>query len=78
MTLKDFMRASAGCLFIALALNAAFTQVLAPADQFKDLPWLRLIFHENKHRPQDVTIITKAQPQVTKLRENQWQISFWP
>jgi hypothetical protein len=86
------LKTSVGCLFIALALNAAFTYGqslwLAPYPAIpmvkqpvqSDTVWLQLNSHSNsrdmKLTPEHTVIVTSKQPTIKQIRKNCWQISF--
>lgn len=71
------------CLFIALALNAAFTfaQALAPGGLAPgDNTWLQLNCHNSGNtpqlKPQHTVIISSVKPSIKQLSTNRWEISF--
>lgn len=81
--MKEILRTSLWCLFMALALNVAFSHAQALVPQTAtaaDLPWLKVFVRNptGSSKPEDVTIISANKPEVRKLRDNRWQISFWP
>jgi hypothetical protein len=72
-------------LFIALALNAAFTfaQATTPAGLAPgDNPWLQLNCHNSANtpqlKPQHTVIISSVKPVIKQLTQNRWEISFIP
>ena len=73
--IREILRTSLGCLFIALALNAAFTFA-------QDAPWLQVNTHnptnDATHLPKWTVIISSKKPSVKQIRENCWEISFYP
>jgi hypothetical protein len=87
MNTLNTLKTSLGCLFIALALNAAFTfgQGLAPGvldNPGDDRPWLQLNCHNPSNNttltPKHTVIISSVRPQVKQIKENRWEISFLP
>jgi hypothetical protein len=73
------------CLFIALALNAAFTfaQSLVPVQPevpFIEPPWLQINCHNpaknQKLKPQWTVIVTSVKPSIKQIGINRWEISF--
>jgi hypothetical protein len=83
--MKEALQVSLWCLFAALALNAAFTQVngqmLAPTSAF-DIPWLQIHATNNPGdktiRPERTIIITSVRPLVQQVsaQPQRWQITF--
>lgn len=78
--MMNALKISLGCLFIALALNVVFSQILAPTTAF-DIPWLQI--NTTTHRPGDkwqnpefTVIYSSAIPIVTRLSPTRWQITF--
>jgi hypothetical protein len=73
--MKELLRTSVWCLFIALALNVAFTQA-------QESPWLQLNTHNParnvKLKPEWTVIISSVKPYVKQIRDNCWEISFSP
>lgn len=79
--MRNLLRTSLGCLFIALALNTAFTfaQALVPQPA-QDAPWLQLNCHNKtmEQKPEWTVIITSKKPSIKQIRTNCWEISFTP
>ena len=73
--MRQLLRTSLGCLFIALALNAAFTFA-------QDAPWLQVNCHNPASNanllPKWTVIISTKKPEIKQLRNNRWEISFYP
>ena len=78
------LKISIGCLFIALALNAAFTfaQTLVPQPevQFQEPPWLQMNVHNparnQRLKPEWTVIVTSIKPSIKQIDVNHWEISF--
>lgn len=75
------LKISLGCLFIALALNNAFTfaqsMLLVPYPaRPSDMPWMRINSKDETHRPEATTIQTTAIPTVTRISPKVWAITF--
>jgi hypothetical protein len=75
------LKISLGCLFIALALNTAFTFAqgiwLVPYPPIpQDQPWIRISSRDDSHRPEATTIQTTAIPTVTRISPKVWAITF--
>ena len=72
--IRELLRTSLGCLFIALALNAAFTFA-------QDAPWLQVNTHnpasDQTMKPEWTVIISAKKPSIRQLRDNRWEISFY-
>lgn len=86
--IKELFRASLWCLFIALAMNTAFTysqglgwQGMRRASP-PDMPWMIISFTDpGDHktiRPELTVITTSNQPVVKSTGKNQWEIHFTP
>jgi hypothetical protein len=83
--MKEILQVSLWCLFAALALNVAFTQLngqmLAPTSAF-DIPWLQIHANNNPGdktiRPERTMIITSVRPVVERMatQPSRWQITF--
>jgi hypothetical protein len=83
--MNNLLKTSLGCLFIALALNVAFTlaqDTMQTEIPYRLPPWLQMNVHNASSRenlrPESTIIITTAKPQVKQIREKCWQISFTP
>jgi hypothetical protein len=83
--MNNLLKTSVGCLFIALGLNAAFTlaqDTMQTEIPYHLPPWLQMNVHKaasrDNLRPESTVIITTARPEVKKIREKCWQISFTP
>lgn len=84
--MKQLLRTSLGCLFIALALNALFSygQTLAPLapplENLPDPPWLQVNTHNpsnnQSHRAEWTVLISSRKPIVKQIRTDCWEISF--
>ena len=75
------LKISLGCLFIALAMNTAFTfaqsMFLVPyPSRPSDMPWMRIDSKDETHRPETTFIQTTAIPTVTRVSPNVWMITF--
>jgi hypothetical protein len=68
------LKTSLGCLFIALALNTAFT--FAIPQQQQDRPWMQISSGGDSHKPESTIIKTTAIPSVTKVTPTLWIITF--
>jgi hypothetical protein len=75
--MKNLLKISVGCLFIALALNVAFTLA-----QDAETPWLQLNCHNPannvKLNPKWTVIVTSKKPSVKQIAVDRWEISFTP
>jgi hypothetical protein len=79
--IMNALKASLGCLFIALALNTAFTFAqnvwLVPYPPIpQDRPWMRISTSDDSHKPESTTIQTTAIPTVTRISPSVWAITF--
>ena len=77
----NILKTSLGCLFIALAMNTAFTfaqsMFLVPyPSRPSDMPWMRIDSKDETHRPESLTIQTTAIPTVTRISPTVWAITF--
>ncbi len=73
--MKAAFQTSLGCLFIALALNVAFTQVVVTDDR----PWLKLYIGAESGeelQPDRIIIMTTAEPVVSHVGNKMWKIAF--
>jgi len=70
------------CLFIALALNTAFTysQTLQPEIPFIEPPWLQINCNNPAKnqtlKPEWTVIVTSVKPSIKQIDINHWEISF--
>lgn len=72
--MKAAFQTSLGCLFIALALNVAFTQVVTD-----DHAWLKLYIGAEtgeELQPDRIIIMTTAEPVVSHVGNKMWKIAF--
>lgn len=78
--MKNLLKISVGCLFIALGLNAAFTQFIEPEIPFQEPPWLQLNCHNPANNvrlnPEWTVIVTSEKPTVKQIDVKRWEISF--
>lgn len=87
--MKPLLRTSLVCLFIALALNAAFTSAQSlwltpnppiPLNQPANTPWLQLNSHnptrDRTLKPQWTVIITSVKPSIRQIAPKRWEIEF--
>lgn len=86
--MREMLRASVWCLFIALALNVAFTQALAPGvlgpgkAAGTTRAWLKIEYLNDAgncpdcYRPDRTVIYSKKEPVVKKISEKVWTITF--
>jgi hypothetical protein len=77
------LKTSLGCLFIALALNTAFTFAgnmwlvpYPPIHQAEDRPWMQISSGGDSHKPESTVIKTTAIPTVSKVTPTLWIITF--